>query len=119
MKERLTILYDNNVIDQDVYEICVRLHDTFMIEKGFIDAEAYTVAMTHVAMAMNRVKSGDVVNPMDEMILNELKGHKCFVLVKKDVEDIVDHFSFTVPDSELQYLWLHFLNIYNEKGGCN
>lgn len=119
MLERLKILSDNDVIDTDIYDVSVMLHNSIMAEKGFVKTEAYTVAMTHLAMAMHRVKNGDVVAEMDEAIVSDLKSQSCFEEVEAVVHDIVGQFEFEVPLSEIQYLWLHFLNIYSEKGGCN
>lgn len=119
MLERLKILSDNNVIDTDIYDTSVILHNSIMTEKGFVETEAYTVAMTHLAMAMHRVKNGEVVAEMDEAIVSDLKSQPCFKEVETVIHDIVSQFEFEVPLSEMQYLWLHFLNIYSEKGGCN
>jgi len=119
MLERLKILSDSNVIDTDIYDTSVILHNSIMTEKGFVETEAYTVAMTHLAMAMHRVKNGEVVAEMDEATVSDLKSQPCFKEVETVIDDIVSQFEFEVPLSEMQYLWLHFLNIYSEKGGCN
>lgn len=119
MLDRLRILYENDVIDEDIYLICVALHENEMREYDLIHFDAYIVTMTHISMAMHRVKHGESVSGMDSMMLQELRSHSCYDVARDLVSEVVSKFDFDVPESELHYLWLHFLNIYNEKGGCD
>lgn len=116
MLERLKILNDNKVISDEVYVTCVDLHNKEMSSINLTEFNSYTVAMTHLAMAMERVKNGEIVNKMDDTIIADLKNQERFNDVYGLVTEIVGKFDFEVPEAEVQYLWLHFLNIYNEKG---
>lgn len=117
MKERLGILKDGSVIDEAVYEDCLALDTGLMTLENLTELNAYQVAMTHLAMAMQRIKQGTVVEYMDDMILSEIKSAEIFDEVVVLTSKIVDQVHVDIPESEVQFLWLHMLNTLNEKGG--
>lgn len=117
MKDRLRILYENSVIEEKIYTQCVSLHDGMMETEGLIDLPAYQVAFTHLAMALQRISTGDIVADMDAQILGEITGDPLFSEVKILTDKVVSHFGGDLPESEIHYLWLHFLNLLNEKRG--
>ncbi|MCI6272576.1 MAG: PRD domain-containing protein [Erysipelotrichaceae bacterium] len=119
MKDRLKILFENNVIDKDVYEKCINLHEGYMSENNLVSYNAYTVFMTHVAMALNRIKSNNIVGELDDFILNEIKSDEEFNFVKNETSKIKALLNSDIPDSEMQYFWLHYLNILRERRESN
>lgn len=117
MKERLEILRDGSVIDVEVFDDCMALDAGLMTLEGLNDLNAYQVAMTHLAMAMQRIKQGNIVEYMDDMILSEIKNSENYVDVVALTDKIVKEVHVDIPESEIQFLWLHILNTLNEKGG--
>ena len=117
MIERLSILRDSSVIDAEVFDDCIALDAGLMTLEGLTKLDAYQVAMTHLAMAMQRIKKDNVVDYMDEMILSEIKSSDLFSEVVELTDKIVKQVHVDIPESEVQFLWLHMLNTLNEKGG--
>ena len=117
MKERLKVLYENSVIDTNVYNGCLKLHEGLMNDNELTTTNAYTVAMMHLAMALQRIKQNNVVNGMDEIVLNEIKKDSLFKEVDQLTESVLATIHVEMPDTEVQYLWLHFMTVLKEKGG--
>lgn len=114
MIERLRILKDNQVIDELVYQDCVHLHEQFY--KGYHHLNSYTVLMTHLAMSMQRVKQGNVVNSIEGFMMDEMKTSEYFELAKQMVEGALSLVHVPYPTSEIEYLWLHTINLLTERG---
>ncbi len=114
MIDRLQILKDNFVIDEDVFSSSIRLHQGLMQERKYTTLNAYEVAMTHLVMAIQRVKAGECVSVMDDTILNEIKKDSLFSDVEEFTELVLTIMGVKIPEPEVQYLWLHFLNLFKE-----
>ena len=117
MIDRLKVLYDNSVIDTGVYEGCLKLHEGLMNEQELTSVNAYTVAMTHLAMALQRIKQDSIVNAMDEVVLNEIQKDELFDKVTELTHKVLLTIDVEMPESEVQYLWLHLMTVLKEKGG--
>lgn len=117
MKERLKILWEHHVISDAVYDNCLRLHDDVFSKHELVGLPAYQVAMTHLAMAAQRVLGDEIVAEMEEPILSQVTQSMRFGQVSALTQEVLVGLDVDMPQSEIQYLWLHFLNLLNEKGG--
>ncbi len=116
MKERLTILKDNKVISEEVFNEVLKLHEGLFKDEQLQEYDSYSIAMTHLAMAMQRNSEGSPVNEMDQEIMNQLESDKNFQKAKELTNKVVQQLEMELPESEIHFMWLHFLNIFNEKG---
>lgn len=117
MEQRLMILHENSVIDQDVYHTCLKIHEGLMSENSLTDVDAYSVAMTHLAMAMQRIKQDNITGMMDSSILEQIQEDDLFDKVKEFTDLVLENVAVVFPESEIQFLWLHFLTVLKQKGG--
>lgn len=117
MRERLKILQESAVIDEEVYVSCLELHEGLMADEALTRTNAYQVALTHLAMALQRIKQDNIVTGMDEAILSEIVADSLFEAVKELTDTVVKQLGNDIPDPEVQFLWLHFLTVLKEKGG--
>lgn len=115
MEERLKILYDGNVIDSEIYKVCVDIHDNIFVIRGLDKKNAYTTLMTHLAMAAQRIKNKEKIQPMEKMIVNELKQQREFKKAEEILNTLSSYFSFELPEEELDYVLLHLLNMLQEE----
>ncbi|NLW29420.1 MAG: PRD domain-containing protein [Erysipelothrix sp.] len=116
MDERLKILLDNNVISHDVYTFCLKVNEK-IVQREQLDQSTATVFMTHLAMATQRIRDNNIVNPLDEFILKQVVSHEKYELAINLIDEILILSPVDYPESEKQYLWLHMCNVLQEKGG--
>lgn len=109
MKERLLILLNNHVIDQDVYDNCIRVYENLIIKNGYSDEQS-SVFITHLAMMLQRNKNGEVVSKMEDFIINEIKSTLNFQDVKDFSEKVYKLLDFEIPEIEKDYILLHLSN---------
>ncbi|CAM4302746.1 PRD domain-containing protein [Erysipelothrix sp. D19-032] len=114
METRLNILLENNVIDAEVYEYAMKIFQEYALEHNWNET-ATEVFLTHLAMASQRIRNDDVVAPMDDFILNEIKESDHFASVLEVTEKILEHSQIPFPESEKQYIWLHLTNVLNSQ----
>ncbi|NLC41332.1 MAG: PRD domain-containing protein [Erysipelothrix sp.] len=115
MKQRLTILLENHVITQEVYDFVLKIYEGIMKSED-LDGAPSEVFLTHLAMATQRIIDRNIVNEMEEMILNEVKASQYFDEAQRISNLIVEESDISIPESEQQYLWLHLSSALQERG---
>lgn len=115
MEQRLNILHEGKVIDGDIKEICLLIHNNIFVDRGLNNRDAYVTLMTHLAMAAQRIKEKKPVDPMDKMIIDELKTQSRFDEATEINALIQEYFDFELPNEELDYISLHLLNVLQEE----
>lgn len=116
MKERLDILVQNNIVDDHIAEYCMNIFNDILTPKNLV-SNATEVFITHLAMASQRISKGDVVSNMDDAILEDIKTFERFEEVKNLTDIILETSHVIFPQSEIEFLWLHLCNVFNENGG--
>lgn len=116
MIERLNILLENNVIKREIYDEVLAVHKNIMTDLNLIESEAYDVALTHLAMALERVSEENIVESMDDGIYSQLHESEFINQAQDLTKKVVKQLKIEVPESEQQYLLLHFLNLIEKKG---
>lgn len=113
LKQRLEILRNSNVIDEHVYvqlmNFITRLKNKWKIE---LTEENGAMMVTHIAMALQRIKRGEAVNEIDENVYSE-------VLKSERIDEIRDIYAdaqknvFTeeIPEEEKKYIYINLLMI--------
>ncbi|CAM9103110.1 PRD domain-containing protein [Mycoplasma todarodis] len=106
---RLKILLKANVIDQEIYDTCSKIESDC---KNWPqdDKERF---ITHLAMALSRIKKGEKVDPMSPMIANELKSNQNFNEAETNLKEMLIDFDYPIVEDEKMYLMLHILNNFN------
>ncbi|MDO4431984.1 MAG: PRD domain-containing protein [Aerococcaceae bacterium] len=115
--EKLKILQDSKVIDEDTYQFALNVLANFKeLELIQADNEA-DVFLTHLAMADSRRKLNDYsIGEMDKFILDEVEKNEHYMQSKEIWESISkkytrDNFS----DNEKHYIYLHLTNLLNKE----
>lgn len=116
IQEKLTILKENDVIDETTYEeMQVALNE---LKKEHIireDNEADTF-ITHLAMATSRQrKKQDQVDSVDQMIKREIEAapeYEKAVLIWKELSEKIN---VEFPQNEDDYVYLHLVTLLQNK----
>lgn len=112
LKERISILEmageTTNEISQTVIMFSERFESKFDIE---LTEENSSMLITHLAMALARIKKGEAINEIDEMVSNEVRSNEYFSKLGEFFELLEDKLEITVPESEKDYIALHACTI--------
>lgn len=111
--ERVDILFDNNVIGREVYDL---VNKTIEMLKADYNIEEVNMEMmiTHLALASERVLKNDIVEEMDASMYSAIEAEAAHNEAKEVVKKISGFASFEYPHSEQQFLELHIVNILKE-----
>lgn len=70
---------------------------------------------THIAMAIQRILNGDVENPLEEAVLEELRKEEAYEKADEVAEKIYDIIEVEFPETEKEYLVVHLCNLFHKK----
>lgn len=114
LKKRIQLLLDKQVISEEVAAFMVRVID--VIDKELPNAphdhvERFT---THMAMAAERVRRGEMVEGLDPDDWNQVETCEESLRGRKLFDEMTALSPVCFPESEQQYLLLHICNILAE-----
>ena len=113
LKQRLEILRDSNVIDEHVYiqlmNFIIRLKDKWEIE---LTEENGAMMVTHIAMALQRIKKGEAVKEIDENVYSEvLKSDRIDEIHDIYIDAQENVFTEKIPEEEKKYIYINLLMV--------
>lgn len=117
LKFRLEILKNSGVIDEKIYNTVTNLI-IYLNEKWEIRLTEDNGAMfiTHLSMALKRIKEGGSVSNIDENVFQEILVSDKFQKIEKIYEDIEKNiFSEKLPEEEKKYILINLLLIEENK----
>ena len=123
LEYRLNILKSSNVIDDEIYEKLIKLLNYLRNDWNIILTEDNgSMLITHLSMALKRIKEGENVNKIDEEVYNDALKSDKLEEVKKIYNGIVENvFSEDLPEEEKKYIYVNLLlikeNLYRKVEG--
>ncbi|MDF2880296.1 MAG: hypothetical protein K0R54_853 [Clostridiaceae bacterium] len=110
---RLDILKQANQIDEDIYN---KLKDVIkMIEHNHgikLNEENGAMLITHLSVALMRIKNQQLVNNADEEIFNEIKCSEFFNSSNEVIEDIQGIIHMEIPECEKDFIIMHLCTLF-------
>ncbi|CDM87538.1 hypothetical protein [Xenorhabdus bovienii] len=110
VEQRLTILLQGGVIDQDIYDnmldIVHDLEDIWLIPVHHPQGE---MALTHMASAFMRSRRGEIVLPLENNILTKIEQSEHCAQLCKIHRALLEKFTVTLHPNEEGYL---LVNLY-------
>ena len=110
MEERIEILLTANLIDSGVKDSLLSvievLDEKFCIK---LTEENGSNMITHLGRALMRVKTGEIINGVNEEIINEIEESDNFGKVKKMYEEISKKFHAELPKNEIEYMYVNLM----------
>ncbi|KMJ44435.1 PRD domain-containing protein [Xenorhabdus khoisanae] len=110
VEQRLTILLQGGVIDQDIYDdmlnVVHALEDTWRIPIHHPQGE---MALTHMASAFMRSRRGEKVSPLDKDILSNIEQSEDYNRLLTIHHSLIENFKVKLDPSEEGYL---LVNLY-------
>ena len=120
LKERLKILAENNVISFRSAELTTQASTQLQQALHSDNIPNSEMLFTHLSTAITRIERGEEIGaPMPE-ILTEIKTSKYYSEVVQQVNFIESIYGSNLPTEELDYLMIHYTNVYQQnEGGSN
>lgn len=110
---RLQILEDGGLTSSEVTGCCKKVIELVLGEKADIDGERIGMFVTHLAMAMQRVKNGENENPMDAEVLHAVKSDAVYPRAAAFSEKLFEVCDVEFPQTEQDFLKVHLCNLFS------
>lgn len=115
---RLTILHDQNVINEQAYEVTSMAFERLIEFLQLDDVIQAEMLFTHLPTALTRISQGEEVEGPSEEILAEIMLSNYYSLAKQQVEYVEEIWGNALPKAETDFLLLHYTTVITiNKGG--
>ena len=112
MLQKLEILKEANLINQDVYDYIIAT--MALLEKEGIELHENDGAetfLTHLAMAATRQSTDEKIEPLDELLYNELIEDSNFPYAIEIWKKINNISPISFGETELNYFYVHLCSM--------
>lgn len=111
INEKLTLLLQSDVIDQDTFNYVKAVLDYLLDKKIITKEEQSEVFLTHLAMADSRRKTGEPVAELDPAVLDEIRSDPKYFHSIELWKDLQKMSNKNFESTELDYFYLHIINM--------
>jgi transcriptional antiterminator len=110
---RLQILKDADQISEETFEALKRIIQMFK-NKWSINLTEDNGAMliTHVSVALERIKKGEEIEGIDSEIYSQIKNHCDFEKCRKVLKDIAYEAGINIPEYEETFIMMHLCTLF-------
>ncbi|RCW61048.1 MULTISPECIES: PRD domain-containing protein [Halanaerobium] len=116
LNERLEILVQGKQLEPElkvkIVNLLKKFESDFAVE---MTSENAAMLVTHLPMALMRIKRGEEVEDLDEAILAELKKEVYYSKCIEFIQKIESETEIEIPSGEKNYLALHFCNLIKQE----
>lgn len=110
---RLNILKDAGQISKETYDALIRVIEMFKNKWNVILTEENgAMLVTHLSVALERIKKMEVVVGIDSEAYNEIKDHCEYETCKKVFEDITKEVVMEIPKNEETFIMMHLCALF-------
>ncbi|MBZ2175893.1 PRD domain-containing protein [Schnuerera sp. xch1] len=105
---RLNLLTDSGEIDESIKDVVIDFIER--IEKNYslkVTEENGSMLVSHLAMALGRIKRGEEIDAIDEEIFKEVKETEIYNEMPKYYSEIEGKLDIEIPQAEKDYIALH------------
>ncbi len=111
LKQRIQILHMGGVIGSDVAEFMNRVIDLMAADYPYIGQDPAAMFTTHLAMALERIKKGEIVEALDEEIFAEVAEAPEYPKALEFRDKMLAFCPVEFPESEAQFIAMHICNM--------
>ena len=117
LRERLDILKEAGEISEEIGDTVTEFVQSFEQKYSLTMTEDNAAMLiTHLAMALARIKKGEEINEIDEQIMDEIRQSNIYGELPGFYRTIEDRLQIELPDSEKGYIALHACAIMAKLG---
>ena len=111
LKMRIQILKNGGIIGEDVAEFMNKVIDMMAADYPQIGMDPAAMFTTHLAMALERIKKGEIVDALDEEIFAEVLEAPEYPDAVQFREKMLSFCPVQFPESEAQFIAMHICNM--------
>lgn len=113
LDERLTILKNAGQIDEGIYESILQIISLFDCKYNIkLTEENGAMLITHLSIALQRIKNGACVDQIDESMIGELESNKYFRKSIEAIDEIEKTASVIIPENEKNFIVMHLCALF-------
>ena len=114
LKMRIQILKQGGIIADDVAEFMNQVIDMMAADYPQIPTDPAAMFTTHLAMALERIKKGEIVEALDEEIFAEVLECPEYPAALGFRDKMLAFCPIPFPDSEAQFILMHICNMLQQ-----
>lgn len=114
LKQRIEILKTGGVIGADVAEFMNKVIDMMAADYPQIPMDPATTFTTHLAMAVERIRKGEIVEALDEDLFEDVKACPEYPMALEFRDKMLAFCPVAFPESESQFIAMHICNMLAE-----
>ena len=114
LKMRIQILKQGGIIAEDVAEFMNQVIDMMAADYPQIPMDPAAMFTTHLAMALERIKKGEIVDALDEEIFAEVLECPEYPAALNFRDKMFAFCPIPFPDSEAQFILMHICNMLQQ-----
>lgn len=111
LKQRIQILQMGGVIGEDVAGFMNQVIDMMAADYPQIDMDHATMFTTHLAMALERIKKGEIVEMMDDICWQEIVECPEYPMALTFRDKMFSFCPIEFPESEGKFILLHICSM--------
>lgn len=115
LKERLEILKQAGEISDEIMGVVIEFIKNF--EKKYsleINEENGSMLITHLSMALARIKRGEEISEIDELTLKEIKDTSIYKELPEFYKEIEEKLQIKIPNSEKGFIAVHVCTLVSK-----
>ena len=114
LKQRIQILKMGGIIGEDVAEFMNKVIDMMAEDYPQIPMDPAAMFTTHLAMALERIKKGEIVDALDEEIYAEVLECPEYPTALSFRDKMLSFCPVPFPESEAQFICMHICNMLQQ-----
>ena len=114
LKMRIQILKNGGIIGEDVAAFMEQVIDMMAADYPQIPMDPAAMFTTHLAMALERIKKGEIVEALDEEIFAEVLECPEYPAALGFRDKMLAFCPIPFPDSEAQFILMHICNMLQQ-----
>lgn len=114
LKMRIQILKQGGIIADDVAEFMNQVIDMMTADYPQIPTDPAAMFTTHLAMALERIRKGEIVDALDEEIFAEVLECPEYPAALGFRDKMLAFCPIPFPDSEAQFILMHICNMLQQ-----
>lgn len=114
LKQRIQILKMGGVIGEDVADFMNKVIDMMAADYPQIPYDPAAMFTTHLAMALERIKKGEIVDALDEEIYAEVLECPEYPTALGFRDKMLTFCPVPFPESEAQFICMHICNMLQQ-----
>ncbi len=111
LKQRIQIMQNGGVIGEDTAQFMNGVIDMMAADYPNIDMDHATMFTTHLAMALERIKKGEIVDMMDEECWQQIAETPEFADAEAFRNKMLSFCPIDFPESESKFILLHICSM--------